>query len=163
MDHHPIDVDPVRPHEVASTQTIHRSTFIALIPNGRKENQMSHITDTGRVRQITGRPLDLEPAHVNQEILHRVTGLISLGVTLLNSLICIRFLLVLVDANRANEFAQFIVSTTEPFLAVFQGLTRSPSFNEITVELTTLIAITVYSLLAWSIVQLLRTLFAHPQ
>ena len=124
---------------------------------------MSHMIDTGRVQPITARPLDLEPAHVNQEILHRVTGLISLGATLLNSLICIRFLLVLVDANRTNEFAQFIFSTTEPFLAVFQGLTRSPSFNEITVELTTLIAITVYSLLAWSIVQLLRTLFARPQ
>lgn len=124
---------------------------------------MNHITDTGRVRQITGRPLDLEPVHVNQEILHRVTGLISLGVTLLNSLICLRFLLVLMDADRANEFARFIFSTTEPFLAVFQGLTHAPSFSGITVELTTLMAISVYSLLGWSIVQLLRTLFARPK
>lgn len=124
---------------------------------------MNHISDTGRIRQITARPLALEPAHVDQEILHRVTGLISLGVTLLNSLICLRFLLVLVDANRSNEFARFIFSTTEPFLMIFQGLARSPSYNGITVELTTLIAITVYSLLAWSVAQLLRTLFARPK
>lgn len=124
---------------------------------------MNHISDTGRIRQITGRPLDLEPVHLNQEILHRITGLISLGVTLLNSLICLRFLLVLVDANRANEFARFVFSTTEPFLSVFRGLTHSPSYNGVTVEMTTLIAITVYSLLGWSIIQLLRILFAHPQ
>ena len=124
---------------------------------------MNHITDTGRIRQITVRHPDLEPAHVNQEILHRISGLISLGTTLLNSLICLRFLLVLVHANRSNEFARFIFSTTEPFLAIFRGLTSSPSFNGITLELTTLIAITVYSLLAWSIAQLLRTLFAKEK
>lgn len=124
---------------------------------------MNHISDTRRLRHITGRPLDLEPVHVDQEILHRITGLISLGATLLNSLICLRFLLVLVDANRANDFARFIFSTTEPFLTLFQGLARSPSFNGITVELTTLIAITTYSLLAWIVIQLLRTLFARPQ
>lgn len=124
---------------------------------------MNHITDTGRIRQIPAPSRDLEPAHVNQEILHRITGLINLGVTLLNSLICLRFLLVLVEANRANEFARFIFSTTDPFLSLFQGLARSPSYNGVTVELTTLIAITTYSLLAWSIIQLLRTLFARPQ
>lgn len=124
---------------------------------------MSNMIDTGRARPITARPLDLEPVHVNQEILHRITGLINLGVTLLNSLILLRFLLVLVDANRANVFARFIFSTTGPFLSVFRGLASSPSYDGITVELTTLIAITVYSLLGWTIIQLLRTLFADPQ
>ena len=124
---------------------------------------MNHVTDTGRIRQITAPTRDIEPVHVNQEILHRITGLINLGVTVLNSLICLRFLLVLVEANRSNEFARFIFSTTDPFLSVFQGLTRSPSFNGATVELTTLIAITTYSLLGWVIIQLLRTLFARPQ
>jgi uncharacterized protein YggT (Ycf19 family) len=124
---------------------------------------LSHATDTGRIRPITSHPRDLEPAHVSPEILHRITGLIGFGITLLNSLICLRFLLVLVDANRSNEFARFIFSTTEPFLTVFQGLTRAQSFNGIVVELTTLIAITVYSLLGWSIIQLLRTLFAQEK
>jgi len=124
---------------------------------------MSHITDTGRARPITSRPMDLEPAHVNQEILHRITSLIGLGISILNSLIFLRFLLVLVAANRANEFARFILSTTEPFLAIFQGLAHSPSFNGVVIELTTLIAITVYSLLGWSMIQLLRTLFAREK
>lgn len=124
---------------------------------------MSHMIDTGRVHPITARPLDIEPAQVNQEILQRVTGLINLGVTLLNSLILLRFLLVLVDANRANQFARFIFSTTEPFLSVFRGLASSPSYDGVTVELTTLIAITVYSLLGWTTIQLLRTLFARPK
>ena len=122
---------------------------------------MSQITDTGRIRSITGKPLVLESPNVNQEILQRVTGLINLGVSFLNSLICMRFLLNLLDANRANPFARFIYSTTEPFLSVFQGLTRRPSFDGVVFELNALIAIAVYSLLAWAIIRLVRILFAR--
>ena len=50
---------------------------------------MSHITDTGRVRPFTGRTLPTDMVHVNQEILQRVSGLIQLGVGVLNSLICL--------------------------------------------------------------------------
>jgi uncharacterized protein YggT (Ycf19 family) len=102
----------------------------------------------------------MEPVHINQEILQRVSGLINLGVSLLNILIVMRLILDLLDASPFHPFARLIYSTTEPFLSVFQGLTRSPLFSGVASELNTLIAITVYSLLAWIATKLMRILFA---
>ena len=118
---------------------------------------MRQITDTGRI--ISTPPRDVEVPHLNQEIMHRITGLITLGATALNILICLRYLLMRLDANPANPFADLIYSTTAPFLAVFQGLTRSPALINIATELNTLIAITAYSLLAWILSQLVRVMF----
>jgi uncharacterized protein YggT (Ycf19 family) len=126
---------------------------------------MSHITDTGPVRPITNHRLDLdiETTPVHEQIVYQVSSLISLGVGLLNGLICLRFLLILLDANRANEFARFVFITTEPFLAAFRGLSPSPAYRGIELELITLLAITVYSLLGWLMIRLLQILFAHPK
>jgi len=118
---------------------------------------MRQITDTGRI--ITTQPRDVEAPHLNQEIMHRITGLIALGATSLNILICLRYLLILLDANLANPFADLIYNTTAPFLAVFHGLTRSPALINVATELNTLIAITAYSLLAWTLNQLIRIMF----
>lgn len=122
---------------------------------------MSHITDTGRVRPITRHPWDIENAPIREQIVHQVSSLISLGISLLNGLICLRFLLVFLDANSSNDFARFVFITTEPFLAVFQVVVGSPSYRGIALELTTLLAITVYSLLGWLVIKILQILFAR--
>ena len=122
---------------------------------------MSQITDTGRSRLVTGQLRSMEPAHVNQEILQRVTGLIHLGVSLLNSLIFTRFLFRLMSANPAHPFAELIYSTTQPFVSVFQGLIRVVTVEGRVFELHDLIAIAVYGMLGWTIVQLIRIMFAR--
>jgi YGGT family protein len=122
---------------------------------------MSQITDTGRVHPITGQPRELEAPHVNQEILQRVSGLIHLGVSLLNALICTRFLLKLMAANSANLFAELIYRTTQPFLQIFQGLIQVINVNGNVFELQDLIAIAVYAMLGWSLVRFLRIMFAR--
>lgn len=120
---------------------------------------MRQITDTGRI--ITSQPKAIEPAHVDQEILQRVIGLIHLSVSLLNAFICTRFLLKLMAANPANPFAELIYKTTQPFLLIFQGLIRVITVNGNVFELHDLIAIAVYAMLGWSTVRLLRILFAR--
>ena len=122
---------------------------------------MSHIIDTGRSRPITGHTRDMEPAHLDQEIMQRVTGLILLGISLLNSLILTRFLLKLMGANPANQFARLIYSTTEPFLSLFRGLIQIVTINGSVFEFHDLIAIAVYAMLGWSAVRLIRILFAR--
>ncbi|HLA07253.1 MAG TPA: hypothetical protein VJ022_07410 [Anaerolineales bacterium] len=122
---------------------------------------MSQITDTKRVRPITGQPRFIEPVHVNQEILQRVTGLILFGVRLLNSLIFTRFLFKLTGANPAHPIAELIYRTTQPFVSVFQGLIRVVTVNGSVFELHDLIAITAYGMLGWAVVQLIRIMFAR--
>lgn len=124
---------------------------------------MRSITDTGRYRPITGQVWDDAPAQVNQEILIRVTGLIRLGASLLNMLIVMRYILILLQASPTHPFARLIYNVSEPFVSVFQGLTRSSHFRDLALELNTLVAIVVYSLLAWIAVRLVRILFASPK
>lgn len=125
---------------------------------------MKPMTDSGRfLRPITGQIHDTAPAQVNQEILIRITGLIQLGVSLLNMTLVMHYLLDLLDASRLHPFARLVYNAAGPFLAVFEGLTRSPQFRDVALELNTLIAITVYSLLGWVAIRLIRILFASPR
>lgn len=124
---------------------------------------MKQMTDTARVQPITGQLWDHAPAQVNQESLIRVTGLIQFGATLLNIMIILRYLLTLLQASAGHPFARLIYNTTDPFVSVFEGVTRSPLFIDIALELDTLLAIIAYSLLAWIAIRLVRIMFASPK
>lgn len=97
----------------------------------------------------------------SQDTLKRVTGMIELGTLIINSLIGLRFLLKLMAANPQNAFAQLIYFLTAPFLALFVGLTDTPSFDGIVIEFYDLIAILVYFALGWALIKLLWILFAR--
>ena len=119
--------------------------------------------DTTQSQSIKPRPetAQSDVFSVNQATLKRVIGLVELATLILNSMIGLRFLLKLMAANPDNAFAQIVYFLTAPFLAVFVGLTRVPSFEGIQIEFFDLIAILVYFLLAWAIVRLLWILFAR--
>ena len=97
----------------------------------------------------------------SQTTLQRVCGLIQLGAMVVNGLIGLRFLLKLLAANPSNPFAALLYFITAPFLAIFVGLTPTPSFGGIQIEFFDLIAILFYFILAWAIVRLLWILFAR--
>jgi hypothetical protein len=122
---------------------------------------MSQLSDTGQIKSTTGRTSSLRVFVINEGTLRRITGLIQLGFGVLNGLIGLRFLLKLMAANPANPYASLIYFITSPFLWMFQGLTRTPAFEGIEIEFFSLIAIVVYSLIGWVIIQLLWILFSR--
>ena len=122
---------------------------------------MTQVPETNRVQTVTERTYTWYGLTINQATLRRITGLIQLAFVILNGLIGIRFLLKLMAANPANPFAQLIYFITTPFLWLFQGITYTPSFQGIQIEFFSLIAIVVYSLICWIIVQLIWLLFAR--
>ena len=119
---------------------------------------MSQITETGRMQSILGQT---EMVHVNQEILHRVTGLIQWSTGILNSLLCLRYLLKLMGLGPANPLAQFVYSTTQPALSTFEGLIKTVELGGTVLEFNALIAIALYGMLGWLTVQLLRIMFVQ--
>jgi uncharacterized protein YggT (Ycf19 family) len=122
---------------------------------------MKHTTHPRYIQPVTGQYRPIDYPHVDQEIVQYVTRFITLAFNTINVLIILRFLLDLLNASPSNPFTRLIFATSEPFLSVFQGLTRSPFFRDITAELTALFAITVYSLLGWSVNRLLHILFTR--
>jgi len=124
---------------------------------------MSQLSDTGRQQTTAARRTVPYETPLPEDTLRRVSNLITLAFGILNGLIGLRFLLKLMASNPANPFAVLIDALTFPFLWMFQGLTRTPSFEGITVEFFDLIAIAVYYLLGWIIVRLMWILFAKRQ
>jgi len=122
---------------------------------------MNQSSDTGRIKSTTGRTSATQVFIISEESLRRLTSLIQLGFGVLNGLIGLRFLLKLMAANPANPFASLVYFITSPFLWMFQNLTRTPSFEGIEIEFFSLIAIVVYALIGWIIVQLLWILFSR--
>lgn len=122
---------------------------------------MNQLDNTDRIQTSTNRTSAMRVFTLNSETLRRITGLIQLGFGVLNGTIGLRFLLKLMAANPQNPFASLIYFITQPFLWMFQGLTRTPSFEGIEIEFFSLIAIVVYGLLSWIIVQLIWILFAR--
>jgi hypothetical protein len=122
---------------------------------------MNQINDTDRIHSVTSRTSTVRVFAINSETLRRITALIQLAFGVLNGTIGLRFLLKLMAADPQNPFASLIYFITQPFLWMFQGLTRTPSFEGIEVEFFSLIAIVVYALIGWVTVQLLWILFAR--
>ena len=122
---------------------------------------MSQLSDTGRVKTTTERTSTVRVFGIGEEALRRMIALVQLGFGVLDGLIGLRFLLKLMAANPANPFASLIYFITTPFLWMFQSLTRTPSFEGIEIEFFSLIAIVVYALIGWIVVQLMWILFSR--
>ncbi len=121
----------------------------------------THTGNTDRLRTVIQRTSPIQVLTISQDTLRRIIGLIQLGFGVLDGLIGLRFFLKLMAANPENAFAQLLYFITEPFLWLFRGLTRTPSFEGIVIEFYDLIAIAVYAMLGWVITQLLWILFAR--
>ena|SRR5579859_2322408 len=76
----------------------------------------------------------------------------------LDALLIIRFVLKLLAANPSAGFTSFIYGITAPFVLPFQGVFPSPQTNASVLEVSTLLAIIVYALLAWLIVSVIGAL-----
>jgi len=70
---------------------------------------------------------------------------------IVEGLLAIRFILKLLGANEAAGFANFIYVASAPFVAPFSNLFANPGIGGSVLELTTLVAIIVYMLIAWLI------------
>jgi len=93
----------------------------------------------------------------------KLTELIWLAFGLLEALIGLRVVLRLIAANPANPFARLVYDASYIFVWPFLGLTRTPSANGAVVEISSLIGMFVYALVAWALVQLVWIVFDRPR
>jgi|SRR5665213_1614551 len=119
-----------------------------------------------QVRKVTNGGVTTETTRVDDEdsvapaaqgqqssIVARIVWYIA-GVVL--ALLAFRFVLVLLGANPANGFTNFIYTISHPFAAPFFGIFGySLRYGVSRVELSTLVAIAVYALVAYGIARLL--------
>ena len=128
---------------VAGDGTVHSDPrAVDANPNGLASTT-AHQTET-----FTG-----DPFAVRREGTLRVQGVIYLLFGILEGLLAIRFVLPLLGANQAAGFAQFIYGITKPFLAPFVGLFETARSGGSVFDVSPLVAIFVYALIAWVLVK----------
>ena len=78
----------------------------------------------------------------------------------LEVILLLRFLFRLLGANQGSSFVMFLYNLSHVFVVPFYGIFSDPAFGNSVLEISTLIAMLVYALLAWGIVSLGRLVFA---
>lgn len=98
-----------------------------------------------------------------QIILRKATRFIWWATGIVEGLIGLRIILRMMAANPGNPFASFIYGITNVFLWPFQTLVANPSSDGIVLEISSIIAMMVYLVLAWVIVELLWLLMGRER
>lgn len=77
-------------------------------------------------------------------------------------LILLRFVLLALAANPSNTFANLVYSLSGILVAPFNTLFGEPQFGNSVFEISSLVAIAVYYLLAWGIAKIITLTSAPP-
>lgn len=106
-------------------------------------------TDGAQVqRSSVSRTTQTSGVVVAQRIVWFIVGII-------NVIIAIRFVLLLLGANQSAGFVDFIYALSSIFVAPFVGIFGAPTYGQFMFEWSSLLAIAVYSLVAWGIAKLI--------
>jgi len=128
---------------------------------------MTETEQTTEVNETTTQP---NGAEVQNRSVSRSTQLSGIAIVqriiwfivgVIDVLIAIRFALLLLGANQSAGFVDFIYGITGIFVAPFVGIFGEPTYGKFMFEWSSLLAIAVYTLIAWGIVKLLT--LTRPQ
>lgn len=87
---------------------------------------------------------------------YRARRIIYLILGILETLLIIRFLLKLLAANPDAGFSSLIYGITYPFVALFEDVFPTPQTHGSVLELSTILAMIIYALIAWGIVKVIE-------
>lgn len=104
-------------------------------------------TQTTEVRETRTR--DLSGRVVVKRVVWYVAGVII-------ALLALRIILLLLAANQGNGFVDFIYNLSNVFAAPFYGIFNyTPHYGKFYFEISSVVAIIIYALVAWGITELL--------
>ena len=89
--------------------------------------------------------------------------LIWLGLGILEALIGLRVIFKLIAVDPGNILASLLYGLTNVFLFPFSGLIPTPTSGGNILELSSLVAMVIYALLAWAAVKLVEVIFYRPR
>jgi YGGT family len=104
----------------------------------------------------------LQPTRSNQSpgvsVAERAAMITYLILGILEALLITRVILKLLAANPGSSFVRFVYNISALLVAPFQGIFPTPATQNSVLELSSLVAIAVYALIAWGIVRLIAIL-----
>lgn len=118
----------------------------------RQETEIRETTtrvgDTSVDRQTVSQKVQVSGVVIAQRIVWFIVGAISI-------VIALRFVLLLLGANQAAGFTDFVYGLSGLFVAPFIGIFGEPTYGTSVFEISSLLAIAVYLLIGWGVAKLL--------
>ena len=93
----------------------------------------------------------------------KATQLIWLLLGFLEAAIALRIVFKLIAVNAANLFATLLYGVTGLFVAPFASLVGAPKAGGMVLEISSIIAMIVYLLIAWALERIVYVLFYRPR
>lgn len=93
----------------------------------------------------------------------KATQIIWLLLGLLEAVIALRVVFKLIAVNATNPFAALLYDVTNLFVAPFASLTGAPAASGMVLEISSIIAMIVYLLIAWALERIVYVFFYRPR
>lgn len=116
----------------------------------------TQVGDTSVAQQTVSTRVQTSGVVVAQRIVWFIAGLISI-------IIALRFALLLLGANQAAGFTDLVYGISGVFVAPFVGIFGEPTYGTSVFEVSSLLAIAVYLLIAFGIAKLLTIGRPHEE
>ncbi len=126
------------------SKPVERRESVVIEKQGKNEHQERIVQDVGAEKRMLN---------------YRITRFIYLVFAILESLFGLRLLFKIIGANPNNLFAHTLYRFTDLFLSPFAGLISNPASGKIILEVTTIVAMLIYLLAGWVLIQLVWLIF----
>ena len=104
-----------------------------------------------------------EPERERRILTFKATQLVWLLLGILEALIALRVVFKLIAVNAANPFATLLYNVTGLFVAPFASLVGAPAAGGMVLEISSVIAMVVYALIAWAVERIIWVIFYRPR
>jgi hypothetical protein len=130
---------------------------------GRHEEKVDRNIEHHQALNLEEKRRGIQAANQNSTVA-RIVNIVYFLFGVLELLLAVRFILHLVGANAGNGFASFIYGLSSPFVALFSTLLQNPVLSPTaTLEITTLIAIVVWAIVAWLVGRSMWLVMSRPR
>jgi len=109
------------------------------------------------------RTTEHESGREQRFVTFKATQMIWLLLGILEAGIALRVLFKLIAVNSANPFATLLYNVTDLFVAPFASLIGAPAAGGMVLEISSIIAMIVYLLIAWALERIVYVLFYRPR
>jgi hypothetical protein len=89
-----------------------------------------------------------------------ITRVVYYILAVLEVILGLRFIFRLLGASQGNDFVMFLYNLSHVFVGPFNGIFNDQALGHSVFEISTIVAMLVYALVAWGIVSLGRVVFA---
>ena len=130
---------------------------------GRHEEKVDRNVEHHQALNLDEKKRGIAAANQNSAIA-RIVNIVYYLFGILELLLLVRVILHLVGANTANGLGNFIDVLSSPFVALFATLLQNPTLGGASVlEVTTLIAMLVWAIVAWLVGRLMWLVLSRPR